>query len=430
VKAEAKLLIKGGRVIDPANNIDDVRDILVENGKICKIAKNIPENSSKIIEAKDKIVLPALVDMHVHLREPGREDKETVASGTAAAAKGGVASLLAMPNTDPAMDSAENLKLLAGIIKSTAAVNVFIAGAITKGREGRELVDIAKLKKAGAIVITDDGNSLDSDVLMSKALKEARQQGILVLCHSQDKKLSCGGAVNLGFTSTRMGLKGISNASEYQRVERDIRLAKAAKAPVHITHISCAESVRIIAQAKKQGVAVTCDTCPHYFSFDEEAVLGYDTNFKMNPPLRSKADVAAIKQGLKSGVIDAIASDHAPHTENEKDIEFEQAEFGVTGLETELSAAVTELVHGGLLNWTQLAQKMCLAPAKILDINKGTLGVSRDADMVILDPDKEWAVRAKDFVSQSKNSPFIGKTLKGLVECTICNGKIVYGIYR
>ena len=420
------ILIKNGRVIDPANKIDAVLDIFIQDNKISKVAKDIQTSAGMIIDATDKIVAPGIVDMHVHLREPGREDKETIASATAAAAKGGVTSVLAMPNTQPAMDCVENIKLLQGIINKSALVNVFICGTITKERLGKELSDIAALKKIGAIAISDDGSSVDSDELMFEALKKARQASLLTICHCQDKKLSGKGVINLGFNSTRLGLRGISNESEYRRVSRDIELAAKCGASVHIAHVSCSESVEIIAQAKKKGVAVTCETAAHYFALDEAAVLGYDTNLKMNPPLRGKADVAAIRQGLADGTIDAIASDHAPHTENEKEIEFERAEFGVVGLETELAVCIKELIAQGLLDWTELVKKLSLNPARILGINKGTLGIDSDADLIVISPDAEWVVEKSGLVSKSKNSAFLGRKLKGMVEYTICGGKISY----
>jgi dihydroorotase len=421
-----KLLIKNGRIIDPLNNLDAALDILVENGKISQVAKDIAGNNKEIIDAQGKIVMPGLVDMHVHLREPGREDKETIASGTKAALKGGVTSVLAMPNTQPAIDSPERVLLLKNIIQNSAHTQVLIAGSITNGRQGKELTDIANLKKEGAAAITDDGASVDNEELMLKAFQTARDQNILVICHSEDKALSAGGVVNLGLTSTRLGLRGISQESEYKRVARDIELASKAKAPVHIAHVSCKESVELISRAKKKGIKVTCETAPHYFTLSEEAVLGYDTNMKVNPPLRNKDDVAAIREGLKNGVIDAIASDHAPHTENEKDIEFEWAEFGVIGLETELAVAISELVNSGLLDWSGLVQKMALNPARILGIDKGSLSVGCAADLIVVSPDKEWIVEKQNFVSKSKNSAFLGKTLKGVVEYTICGGKVAY----
>jgi dihydroorotase len=422
-----KLLIKNGRVIDPANNLDEVLDVLVENSKISKVAKNIRNNNgAQIIDATGKIVMPGLVDMHVHLREPGREDKETIASGVSAALKGGVTSVLAMPNTNPAIDAKEAIDLLKNIIKKTNRANVFICGAITKGRLGKELADTAKLKKEGAIAISDDGASVDSEKLFLEALKQARRYKVLVIAHCEDKTLSNNGLVNLGLTSTRMGLKGISKESEYKRVQRDIALSEKAGAHLHIAHVSCLESVENIAKAKKKGIKITCETAPHYFTLSEETVLGYDTNMKVNPPLRGKDDVSAIREGLANGTIDAIASDHAPHTENEKAIEFERAEFGAIGLETELAVSITELVNTGLLGWPALVKKMSLNPAKILGINKGSLSAGADADLIIVDPGKEWVVKKEDFVSKSKNSAFLERKLKGAIEYTICSGKIAY----
>ena len=421
-----KILIKNALVIDPVNNIEDVRDVLVSGAKISKVAKSINSDADKVIDAKNKIVMPGLVDMHVHLREPGREDKETVASGTRAAAKGGVTSVLTMPNTLPVIDCAKNAKLLRDIIKKTANVDVFMVGAITLGREGKESSDIAALKKEGVIAISDDGSSVDGDELMLKVFTKARKEKILVICHCEDPSLSNKGVVNLGFTSTRLGLKGVSCESEYKRVERDIKLAEKAGTAVHIAHVSCKESVEVIKKAKKKGIRVTAETAPHYFSLSEEAVLDYNTNMKINPPLRSKDDVNAIKQGLKEGTIDVIASDHAPHTENEKEIEFEHAASGSIGLETELAVSATELVHTGLLSWSDLVKKMSSNPAKISGIDKGSLGSGRDADIVIISPGKEWIVKKKNLVSKSKNSAFLGKKLKGVVECTICKGKVVY----
>lgn len=420
------ILIKGGRVIDPANKIDGLRDILIEGDKISKVAKDIKAHADSIIDAAGKIVAPGIIDMHVHLRQPGREDKETVATATAAAAKGGVTTVLAMPNTNPAMDCPESIGLLKGIIAKDAKINVLICGTITKGRLGQELSDILALKKSGVYAISDDGCSVDSDELMLEAFKKAKQSGVLAICHSEDKILSGRGVVNLGFNSTRLGLRGIPKESEYRRVERDIELAEKAQAPVHIAHVSCRESVEIIARAKKKGLKVTCETAPHYFSLTEDALLGYDTNMKMNPPLRSKDDLSAIKEGLKDGTIDAIASDHAPHTENEKDIEFERAEFGVIGLETELAVAITELVHSKILDWRQLVERLAVNPARILGIDKGTLSEGKIADIVVISPEEEWLVTKSGLISKSKNCAFLGRSLKGAVDYTICNGKIVY----
>ncbi|MBU1998664.1 MAG: dihydroorotase, partial [Candidatus Omnitrophica bacterium] len=276
------ILIKGGRVIDPENNLDDCQDILVKDGKISKISRDIKCEADKVIEAKGKIILPGLVDMHVHLREPGREDKETVNSGTRAALKGGITTLLAMPNTTPAMDSEENIELLQKIIKNTALNNVLVCAAITRGRKGEELTEVAKFKKHAVVAISDDGASIDNQDLMFKALVKAREQKMLLISHCEDKSLSNNGVVNLGLTSTRLGLRGIARESEYKRVERDVRLAEKARARLHIAHVSCRESVEIISEAKKRKVKVTCETAPHYFSLSQEDLSGYDTNLKMN----------------------------------------------------------------------------------------------------------------------------------------------------
>ncbi len=423
-----KILIKNGLVIDPKNLIQENMDILIDAGKIAKVAKNIKAGADKIIDASGKIVIPGLVDMHAHLRQPGREDKETIASATLAALKGGITSLLAMPNTHPAIDNTQIIGLLKSLIKKNALANVLICGAITNGRLGKELSDIPALKNAGAIAISDDGASVDDEKLFQQALKIAKAEKILTICHCEDKSLSNHGVVNLGIISTKLGLRGISNESEYKRIERDIRLAEKTGATVHIAHVSCKESVEIIRKAKKRKVSVTCETAPHYFSLSQDNLVDYDTNKKMNPPLRSLDDLEAIKRGLKDGTIDVIASDHAPHTENEKDIEFERAEFGVIGLETELAVGITELVENKILTLSQLVEKLSLNPARILGIPKGTLTPGADADIAIVDPAKEWLVQKEAIVSKSKNSAFLGRRLKGMVEYTIYNGKIAYPV--
>ena len=419
-------LIKNGRVIDPANNIDKQQDILLKNSKIFKLAKNIRDKADQIVDAQGKIVMPGIVDMHVHLREPGREDKETILSGTSAGLKGGVVSVLAMPNTVPAIDSRPNIRLLKDLIRKSANANVLIAGAITKSRLGRQLSDFVQLKKEGAIAITDDGASVDDAELLLQALKKAKQEKLLLICHCEDKAISKRGVVNRGIISTILGLRGIPKESEYKRVQRDIDLAKKAGAPIHIAHVSCKESVDIIASAKKKGIRVSCETSPHYFSLDETALMNYNTNMKINPPLRTKEDVKAIKQGLKDGIIDVIASDHAPHTENEKDIEFERAEFGTIGLETILAVSITELIQSGLLDWPDLVKRLSFNPAKILGIDRGPLKEGSIADIIIVDPDKEWIVTKDEIRSKSKNSAFIGRKLKGCVDYTIFKGKIVF----
>jgi dihydroorotase len=421
-----KIIIKNGRLIDPESKLDGVSDILLEEEKIARVGQDLGASADTVIDAKGLLVLPGLVDMHVHLRQPGREDKETIASGSRAALKGGITSLLAMPNTTPAIDSAAQVKSLKKIIATDAKACVFICGTITKERQGEKISDISAMKKEGAIALSDDGSSVDDAKLMQQALKSAKENKILTICHCEDKALSGSGVVNLGFTSTRLGLRGISKESEYKRIGRDIELAQKTGVPLHIAHVSCKESLELIAQARKKGLPVTCETAPHYFSLSEEAVLDYDTNMKVNPPLRSKEDIAAIRDGLKAGVIDAIASDHAPHTESEKAIEFERAEFGSVGLETALAVGITVLIETNLLTWTELICKMSTNPAKILGLNKGTLRVGSDADLAIVDPRKEWLVEKASLISKSKNSAFLGRKLKGVVLYTICQGELVY----
>ncbi len=421
-----RILIKNGHIVDPANNIDGIKDIFIEGKKIVKVADNIKSEADLVIDAKDKIVIPGLVDMHVHLREPGREDKETVSSGTRAAAHGGVTSVLAMPNTNPAIDSKEALGILEGIIKKDACVNVYICASITKARAGRELVDFGLLKEKGAVAFSDDGSSVEDKEIMLEALRNVAKAKGLIIAHCEDKTLSGSGVVNLGLFSTKLGLRGISNESEYKRIERDIALAHQAGSSIHIAHVSTRQSVEAIAEAKSKKIKVTAEASPHHLALSEEAVCSYDTNMKMNPPLRSKDDVSAIKKALKSGVIDVIASDHAPHTENEKEIEFDRSEFGVIGLETMLSVCIDELINAGILGWGELVRKLSLNPANILGVDKGTLSVGADADIVVVDPKKEWVVAKDNLFSKSKNCAFLGKKLKGVVDYTLCAGKIVY----
>lgn len=423
-----KILIKSGRVIDAATETDKVADILIVGGKISKVAENIDEPAAKVIDAEDKIVMPGLVDMHVHLRQPGREDKETISSGTKAAVRGGITSILAMPNTNPVIDSKETVRLVERISKQEGSCNVYISAAITKGQLSKELTDIRALKRSGVIAITDDGNSVDNGQLMLQAFRRAKKCGVLVICHSEDRSLSAQGVVNAGFMATKLGLKGISKESEYKRIQRDIELARKANSAVHIAHVSCRESAEAIEKAKRKGVRVTAETAPHYFSLTEDEVEGYDTNMKMNPPLRSEEDRKAIIRALREGVIDVIASDHAPHTENEKGIEFDRAAFGVIGLETELAVSITELVDKGFLSWLGLAQKLSYNPAKILGIKKGALKVGAAADIIIIDAQKQWLPKKENFISKSKNSCFLNKRLKGVVEHTIKDGCIVHSI--
>jgi len=420
-----KYLIKNGRLIDPANKIDEICDLLISGGRVDKIGKGLDEKADETIDAKGRIVAPGLVDLHVHLREPGREDKETVASGTRAAVRGGFTSVACMPNTEPAIDSAEMVKKLGEIIKKDALCNVSIIGAITEGRSGKKLTDISGMKKAGVAAVSDDGSTVEDASLMLKVLKDCKESSVLLIDHCEDARISAEGVVNNGFISTKMGLRGISREAEYSVVKRDLALVKKSGAKVHIAHVSCRESVELIREAKKDGLAVTAETAPHYFSLTEDCCTTYDTNTKMNPPLRAREDAEAIKSGLADGTIDAIATDHAPHTDSEKDVEFDYAPFGIIGLETALNLGVMELVDKKILSWPQLITRMSSAPAGILGLERGNLKKGSVADIVVIDPAAEYVYDKDSVESKSKNSPFIGWKLKGRATHVFVGGKLL-----
>lgn len=426
-----KLLIKNGRLIDPANKINRVSDILIEKDKISKTGKALKADGAEIINAKGMIVCPGLFDMHTHLRQPGREDAEDFVSGSKAAAKGGFTSITAMPNTNPVCDNRGIVEYVISESRHNAVVNIFPAGAITKGQKGEDLTEIADMKDAGAVAITDDGLSVKNAQIMRKALEYANMFDMPVISHCEDLDLSQKGVMNEDFVSTLLGLGGIPNISESSVVARDIALAAFTKTRIHIAHVSTKESVEIIRQAKEKGINVTCETCPHYFTLTDEAVKGFDTHTKMNPPLRAEKDRKAIIEGLKDDTIDVISTDHAPHTEADKDVEFDFAPFGIIGLETALSLAINELVDKKILAWDRLIKKISFAPSEILRLtNKGRLSTGADADIVIIDPNKKWEFKKETIISKSKNSPFIGRTFKGCAVVTICGGKIAYNEIR
>ena len=421
------MIIRHGLVIDPANDREGVFDILIKNGRIEKVSKDIKDRSERSLDASGKIVVPGLIDMHVHLREPGREDMETVASGTRAAVAGGITSLCAMPNTYPPIDSLKTVKLVKDIIKKNAVANVFIVGAVTDQRRGERLADARGIKKEGVIALTDDGNSVQNASVMLDAIKKAKENGLFLMSHCEDKAISKNGVVNEGIVATKLGLRGVPKRAEYEFVERDIRLAEKAKSDIHISHVSCKESVDIIRKAKKRGANVTAETAPHYFSLCDSCCETYDTRTKINPPLRSKEDVEAIKEGLKDGTIDAIATDHAPHGKHEKEIEFENAAFGIIGLETSLALAIINLLNGKVISWKRLVELMSAGPARILSLkNKGSLSPGKDADIAVIDPQMEWVYAKDSIISKSKNSPFIDWRFKGRVTDTIIGGRVVF----
>ena len=423
------LLIKNGRVIDPSGDIDDHLDILVDQGKIVKLRRSGDKEEKEsevvqIIDARDKVVVPGLIDMHVHLREPGYEYKETIKTGCQAAASGGFTSIACMPNTSPINDNQSVTEYILDKAKREGCVNVFPVGAITKGLEGEFLAEMGELRNAGVVAVSDDGKSVINGELMRRGMEYARNFNLLVICHCENPDLVAGGVMNEGFTSTRLGLKGIPNAAEETIVARDIILAEMTGCRVHIAHVSTEGAVRIIREAKSRGVNVTAETAPHYFSLSEEALESFDTNFKVNPPLRSARDVEAVKEGLKDGTLDVIATDHAPHSSLEKDVEFDYASSGLVGLETALPLAL-QLVKEKVLSLSELIAKFTVNPAKILNISKGRLNPGNDADITIIDVSLKNRVDVNQFKSRSRNSPFHGWELEGGAVFTIVKGKVI-----
>ncbi|MBF0485984.1 MAG: dihydroorotase [Candidatus Omnitrophica bacterium] len=421
------LLIKNVKIINANGENPSAQDILIEDGKIVKIAKAIDPKGAQVIDGAGKNILPGFVDLHVHLREPGREDKETIETGSRAAAKGGFTSIFAMPNTSPAIDTAQEVEFVLERAKKAGLVHVYPVGAITKNRDGAQLTEMMDLKRAGCLAVTDDGKSVMNAGLMRRALEYADMAGLVVMQHCQDPTLTGPGVMNEGYHSTLLGLKGDPTLAETVIIARDIELACYLKTRIHFMHVSCARSVDLIRAAKKQGIGVTAEATPHHFSLTDEAVKSFDTATKVAPPLRAKEDVEAIKAGLKDGTIDCIATDHAPHTHEDKEVEFDIAPPGLIGLETAFGLAMKELVIPGVLTLPQVVEKLSAAPARIVGLSdKGQIAEGKDADLVIVDVDKEWIVKREDFVSKSKNSPFVGWKLKGRVLTTISAGKVVY----
>jgi len=422
-----KLLIKGGRVVDPANGIDEVLDILVQDGIIVELKRGIDveEGGARAIDARGKTVVPGLVDMHVHLREPGYEHKETIETGCLAAAAGGFTAVACMANTVPVNDNTAVTRLILESAKAAGTIDVLPVGAVSKGLKGEELAEFGPMKEAGAVAFCDDGNPIMDSGLMRTALESSRKLGLPILSHCEDLNLSRGGVMNEGDLARELGLKGIPPAAEEVMVARDIILADLTKGNLHICHVSTAGSVELIRWAKARAVSVTAETAPHYFTLTEEAVNDCGTNAKMSPPLRTAFDREAVKEGLRDGTIDAIATDHAPHDAASKEVDFPQASNGIIGLETALPLTL-RLVDEGVLPLDGAIAKLSINPSRILGLSKGTLSKGSRADMAIFDGKREFVLQKAALRSKSRNTPFDGWRLKGVVEFTIVGGRIVY----
>ncbi len=421
-------IIRNGRIIDPANNRDEVGDLAVVDGKIAEpSAIRDPKSAIETIDAKGLIVTPGLIDMHVHLREPGFGHKETIASGARAAAAGGFTTIVCMPNTSPAADNPATIAWIKDRAAEAACVNVLPTGAISKNIAGDELAPIGSLGQAGVVAITDDGHCMQNHELMRRAVEYARMVELPVLDHCQDYSLVGNGVVNEGYWSILLGLPGWPAAGEEVIVMRNILLAELCDHRIHCQHISAAGSVRLIREARKRGVKISGEVCPHHIALTDEAIQNFDTNYKMNPPLRSKTDVDAIIEGIADGTLSILCSDHAPHAGFEKEVEFDQAPFGIVGLETELGLFINSLGHQHrTIDIRRLIEMYTVEPAKLLNLQAGTLSVDSAADVTLIDPNLEWTVRVDQFESLSHNSPFDGWKLKGRAVRTIVGGKTVW----
>lgn len=422
-----KILIKNGHVIDPDTKLDQVADVLLEDDKIQEVKENIKDKADRVIDARGCYVMPGLIDMHVHLRDPGLTHKEDVFTGSKAAARGGVTTLVAMPNTKPVIDNPERLSYVKNKAMQCNLVNVLQAGAITQGMKGEELSDIEGMVQAGAPAISEDGKSVMNAQIYKEAMQIAARMNIPVLAHCEDIHMVNGGCMNEDTNSEKFSLPGICNAVEDTIVARDILIAKDTGCHLHLCHCSTKDSEVMLRLAKEEGISVSGEVCPHHFTLTSDDIVEGDTNYKMNPPLRTKEDRKALLEGLKNDVFDVISTDHAPHTMVEKGVSMKSAPFGIVGLETSVSLTITELVDKGWITPMQMAEKMSYNPAKILHLaNKGSLKPGKDADVVVIDPKESYVIDVKDFVSKGKNTPFQGKKVNGKVKVTICGGRVVY----
>lgn len=421
-----KTIIKGGRVLDPASNTDAIKDILVEDGVIVKVEDNISEQADSVIEADGFYVMPGLIDLHVHFREPGFEHKETIRTGARAAARGGFTTVCAMPNTKPVIDSVEMVRYVIEKAKEVTDINVLPIAAITANQDGEFITDFEKLYENGAVAVSEDGKSVMNARVARQAMKLAAQVGIPVFAHCEDKNLVAKGVMNAGQRAKELGFYGIMNAVEDVIVARDILLAKNTGARLHLCHCSTEDSVRMVRDAKAEGIDVTAEVTPHHFTLTEDVITSDDANFKMNPPLRTQKDVDTLVEGLRTGDVDVISTDHAPHHKTEKERSFTEAPFGITGLETSVCLTISELVNKGVLTPLQMAERMSYKPAQIINSDRGTLLPGRVADITIIDPNEEYVIDSRMFASLGKNTPFDGRKVNGRVRYTIAGGKVVY----
>jgi dihydroorotase len=422
-----RLLIKGGRIVDPSQQMDEASDILVEDGRVALLGADLSADGAEVFDASGLVVAPGFIDLHVHLREPGEEYKETIASGARAAVAGGFTSVCAMPNTRPVNDNASVTRYIIEKAREAALANVYPVGAITRGSEGAELAEMAEMKEAGAVAVSDDGRPVMNSQVMRHAMEYARDHGLVVVDHCQDTTLSAGGSMNEGRFSTLLGLKGMSRSAEEAHVARDIMLAELTGARVHIAHISTAGAVEMVRSARRRGVQVTCEVTPHHLALTDESVVGFDTNTKMNPPLRTAEDRAALIEAVRDRTIDAIATDHAPHHADEKMLEYDRAPFGVIGLETALAVTLGALYSTEQVSLSRIVETLTIGPALAFSLPRGTLAKGVAADITVFDPERVWTVDPRNFKSKCRNTPFAGWEVRGAVVATFVEGRKISG---
>lgn len=422
-----QLLIKNGRVIDPANQLDKTCDVLIADGKVAEVGNldgAVEKTVARVIDATGKLVTPGLIDIHVHFRDPGDEEEETIASGSTAAVAAGFTSVVCMPNTNPAIESETDVEYVHRKGRQTRKTHVYVMGAITQKREGVELAEMGMMAEAGARGFTDDGNGVQNSAVMLRALKYAKMFDVVVAQHCQDNSFAANGVMNAGYCSTILGLPGMDALAEEAMLWRDIQLVRRTQCRYHAQHISTVGSVEIIRQAKKDSLPVSCEVTPHHLLLTEECCSTYDTNYKVSPPLRSQKDVDALKAAIAEGLVDALATDHAPHLQSEKELEFLAAPFGIASLECALGLYVKALVEPGILDWPGLIRLMTANPARIIGVDKGALTRGKQGDVTIIDPNAEWQIDVNKFLSKSRNCPYHGWTIKGKVEKTIVGGEV------